>query len=175
MAKGDNCKYKDCEGCTYPESCTGSRVCETYRQADYDAHREKNIARSLEYRRTHEITDSARATKAAYKRSHKVETFVQGTLDNHRLMGYKVEATINVLVAKLLHNPVCPYCNSELNLYGTGHRMDGPSMDRVDNGMTITNDNVQFVCRRCNANKGARTHEEFVDYAAMVINRMSEE
>jgi 5-methylcytosine-specific restriction endonuclease McrA len=180
--KGVHCAYKGCEGCVFETGCVGTSVCMPYRKlqhtAHYEANREAYIANTKQYHLDHpEVRTSPeyKARVALYKANHKVERFVQGTILNHKDMGFDVQVTYDELIAIVVETSTCKYCGEEIDYTSGGHRMNGPSMDRVENGSVITKDNVAVICRRCNANKGARSHEEFVDYAAMVLNRMSNE
>jgi 5-methylcytosine-specific restriction endonuclease McrA len=181
-----SCKYEGCEGCNH--ECPAIGKCKAYhraarkvyedthveeRKADNKAYREANRDYYREYKK--QWNKDNKEHIAQYDKENQLRIYAFATVLNHKHMGYQVEVTGEDVIAKALETPICKYCGCTINYNGDGHRMDGPSMDRVGNGIFITKDNIQIICKRCNANKGARSHTEFVDYAAMVLNRMDEE
>ncbi len=101
--------------------------------------------------------------------------WAKATLDNHRRKGFEVNITIDALTDLAKNTKTCSLCGCELNWsYGTknGHSQpNSPSLDRIDNTNTLTLDNIQIICNRCNATKFDRSMKEFVDYCKMVVEK----
>ena len=65
------------------------------------------------------------------------------------------------IILKLRQIEVCPICGIKLRKgYGNGQSRDSISLDRINNEKELTINNIQFICRRCNATKSDRSLEE---------------
>lgn len=106
-----------------------------------------------------------------YKENHKELIWAIRTYNTHKQKGFKMIITENELKTKLINTPYCPLCGCKLE-YGDGKAQDNsPTLDRIDNETTLTNDNTWIICHKCNRTKGNRTLKEFIDYCTDVIFR----
>lgn len=105
-----------------------------------------------------------------YRKENKVYCWCIDTLHSHRRK-YKVDIVPKELfeIAKITTH--CHYCGVELQ-YGynkNGHPLrTSPSLDRIDNALFLTLDNIEIICYKCNSTKLDRTKDEFIDYCRMV-------
>ena len=76
---------------------------------------------------------------------------------------YKIKAVAipaSALISLLKsQNSACPYCGCEL---GKGKHLD--HIIPLSRGGKHVITNVQYTCQPCNDSKGAKTHEEFLQY-----------
>jgi hypothetical protein len=87
---------------------------------------------------------------------------------------FVVELTVDELTDKALKTVTCPICGTTLDysLHKGAIHDDSPSLDRKDNGMTITNDNSWVICHQCNRSKSNRSLDEFVAYMENALRRL---
>jgi len=90
------------------------------------------------------------------------------TLSLHRKRGYDVIVTIDECME--MDNDYCFYCGCKLEWeYGTGFTSYSPTIDRLNNGNTLTKSNTVFACNSCNAGKNSGTVEEYIERCKRVV------
>ena len=103
--------------------------------------------------------------------------WASSVLRAHRGRGHAVELTVKELERAARDTRECGLCGCNLAwVYAAGERRkrtprDNPSLDRRDNGNTLTLDNIMIVCFRCNASKQERTLAQFVEYCSTIVSR----
>jgi 5-methylcytosine-specific restriction endonuclease McrA len=88
----------------------------------------------------------------------------------HEKLGMKVEVTVDEALEVLTKtNGICRYCGRTM-VRGKGkmHNLS-PSLDRINNEMVLTKDNIQFICKECNTTKGDRPHSDFIAYLKQIV------
>jgi len=102
------------------------------------------------------------------------KSWVIQSLYKHRQKGFKVKITNDALFDLAKNTETCPLCGCELDWsLGTKSKPqhDSPTLDRVDNTDTITLDNIQIICHRCNLAKSTMLMKEFIEYCKNVADR----
>jgi uncharacterized Fe-S cluster-containing radical SAM superfamily enzyme len=87
-------------------------------------------------------------------------------ISNKRSLGYDIPSNIiETLAEKARNTSVCRYCDVKLYYSINGPlQADTAALDRIDNGDMINENTCQWICLRCNARKGSRTHERYLEY-----------
>ena len=96
------------------------------------------------------------------------------SLRNHKHNGYEVDPHLfDEIIPMAMTANNCALCDVPLTWgYLNGKYLNTtPSIDRLDNGRTLTKDNIQIVCFACNTMKRTRTQKEFIDYCTYVANK----
>ena len=102
--------------------------------------------------------------------------WVINTLSSHRQKDFEVNITIDALTELAKNTKTCLLCGCELDwsVNTKGYlQFNSPSLDRIDNADTLTLDNVQIICYRCNVTKQNRSMKEFVEYCKLVADSCS--
>jgi hypothetical protein len=107
------------------------------------------------------------------KRNNPIKYWAKWAIRHHRAVGYTVTITRDELVNICMSIRECIICGTKLSwnhlVNGTGRTRVTPSLDRIDNEMSITKDNIQIICLGCNSTKGNRTMSEFIEYCNNVV------
>lgn len=94
-----------------------------------------------------------------------------GTIQSHRRRGNKMLITVEWL-EKLAHKTEeCPICKVKLawnEKINNSQLTNSPSLDRLNNGNTLSKNNVWIICTVCNITKGARTMKQFIRYCNLI-------
>lgn len=93
---------------------------------------------------------------------------ISAAMTSHRKKGIEVIGSIDEYVHT--YTGECAYCGMEFDIFSDNIRNVG-SIDRIDNELYMTPDNIQWLCHRCNTTKGDRSHDEFMAYIEMIYNR----
>lgn len=120
-------------------------------------------------------SDEARKNFAEYHRKwckdHLYRKWAQATLRYHRSK-YNVDMNVNILEERAKQTTRCELCGIELQwAIGHGISSESPTLDRRDNGDTLTADTTMIICRRCNASKQDRSLAEFVEYCNTILEK----
>jgi hypothetical protein len=100
--------------------------------------------------------------QAKYVLKNPMKIWAMQTLNRHRAK-YDVKIGWVKLVDIAQKTKSCRYCGFEfIWKRGEGHAGNRPSLDRVDNGHVLTENNIQIICRSCNARKNIRSNAYFV-------------
>lgn len=99
--------------------------------------------------------------------------WASASLSNHRSKGYDVQITTDELEEMLKNTPECPYCGCKFTIgRGSGKILSSSaSLDRIDNGKTLTIDNTEIICYKCNRTKSDRTLAEFIEYCRRIVTK----
>jgi transposase len=113
-----------------------------------------------------------------------IRNWASKRLTDHRMKGYKVEMSLNALMATTTET--CRYCGCDLDWSrGTKqHRVqsNSPSIDRVDNDMHLdhvwqgddkTFGAVTICCNKCNTCKSNRTFAEWLALSKSLVDEFS--
>lgn len=170
MPKERKCKYVGCEGCTYPE-CPATKNCRVWKaqaRKEYRAaHPEQKSAEAKRYNARYpeyNKTNSAKWRAENPEYTTTPEYKVGASLSGHARKGYSIEITVEEAAQIYKNTTHCRYCGNEMVRDAEEYNPLSPSLDRINNETTLTRDNVQYICRGCNATKGAHTHKEFLAY-----------
>lgn len=140
-----------------------------YMKDYYAAHRDELIAANIKWNRDH--PDVVRAVNAEYRkrvrenRDVKLKQVIQTARANARRRGFKCDMTVELLDTFIkIQNERCaltgiPFdysCDDEMRV-----RPFAPSLDRRDNALGYTFDNVQVTCAMVNRAKNECPQEMF--------------
>jgi hypothetical protein len=94
----------------------------------------------------------------------------KNTISNHLNKGYLINFTFDELKLLADKTDLCLYCGIYLNWeYGKGLKFNGPSLDRINNELNLTKDNIQIICYSCNTRKGIFTPDQLKDWCKKVL------
>ena len=96
--------------------------------------------------------------------------WARSTIATHKSKGFMVTLRSRELYEMVKDINNCSICGCKLNWNGGKVSNISPSLDRIDNEMFITKDNIQIVCHRCNRLKGTMLMSEFVSYCNIVAD-----
>ena len=112
-------------------------------------------------------------------RKNPIKTWCSQTIRNHKTDDYIVDIKRDELMKMAIKTKKCPICGITLDYsFGTKNNklwINSPSLDRINNEKFLNLDNIQIICRRCNATKLNRSMKEFVIYCAKIYNKFSME
>jgi 5-methylcytosine-specific restriction endonuclease McrA len=103
---------------------------------------------------------------AKWRRNNPIRHWASSTLRDHKRRGYVAKVAMSEIAAIAERSPTCFYCGIELD-YSPNKgvaRFNSPTMDRRDNQLEFTANDVNIICVRCNASKSDRTHAEYILY-----------
>jgi len=107
-----------------------------------------------------------------HQRLYPHRVWAASVISRHKCRGYKIDITINQLESMALKTEVCPICGVTLDysrLTKDGkNQHNSPSIDRKNNGDTLSKLSVWIICKECNTTKGRRTMKQFIEYCKMV-------
>ena len=107
-----------------------------------------------------------------YKRENHVREWCRQTLSSHKRRGYIVNLTIDALYDIVKNKPHCYICGQQLQWKnGNGYNTNCPSLDRVNNESSISDNNIIILCHECNRTKGAKPFDEFIEYCGYVYTK----
>lgn len=190
MVPGQRCKYRNERLCTYvgelPGSCPGNQDCKLRGRcsvAESQANetperRQHRLDKVKEYAAAHQ--EEIKAQQSEYMRGEKFRAYdkkrrsypvniVTYGLNHHARKGHKVEVTVEYALELYLNTKTCRYCGVEMKRAEDGLVGTTPSIDRIDNGDTLTKDNIQYICLTCNKTKGAYSHDEYMVYLRQMV------
>jgi hypothetical protein len=107
-----------------------------------------------------------------YAKNHKPERWASNVASSHNI--HRLRSGILELVRSTKN---CPICGCELTYDGNRAR-NSASLDRIHNGATGHHSKIEdfwIICLKCNATKGDRTMEQFVEYCEMVSSKFKME
>jgi hypothetical protein len=113
--------------------------------------------------------------KERRRSSNPYRYWAQHSLANHRKKGFDVQIAVSQLEALAKASPNCGICECLFNWSDRtcqGH-MDGPSVDRINNGQILSLDTIQIVCGQCNMTKGNLPMRDFVHYCKRITDKWS--
>lgn len=154
-------------------------------------YRDNNIERvrflsKERYKKYKKDTEYMKKRKASYDKSkekrnkstrewinrHPHFRWARSSFYTHKACGHEMLMTVGELEQKAKDATECPYCGVEFVWKcGLGFRSSSPTLDRIYNGNTITNENTEIICRRCNSSKGDRTRDSFLEYCKMIADK----
>lgn len=100
--------------------------------------------------------------------------WARSTISTHKSKGFMVTIRSRELYEMVKYINNCSICGCKLNWNGGKVSNISPSLDRIDNEMFITKDNIQIVCHRCNRVKGSMLMSEFVSYCNIVSDNFKD-
>lgn len=116
--------------------------------------------------------------RKTYERNNPMRYWVYTALKSHKRKGFLINVTPEFVYNLAVVSPHCFYCGSLLD-YTTprGKRntvglSNLPTIDRIDNGNNINEDNIRIICCRCNSTKYDRTELEFYNYCNKIVNML---
>ena len=101
--------------------------------------------------------------------------WAQSSISQHRKKGFEIDFTARELrqYIKVHDIKTCNICGKSI-IWGQ-HKgrcvHDSPTIDRSENGKTMTLESIQIVCMTCNTTKGPRSMSEFVAYCKTVAEK----
>jgi hypothetical protein len=125
----------------------------------------KDSGKGKEARRKYRKTDSSKSAErraSVKKMKEKPYRFwATSTLNDHRKRDNGIIITINELEILAKKSTHCNICVCKL-MWGFGNKdgktqSNSPTLDRINNESIITLDNIQILCRDCNASKHSKT------------------
>jgi len=94
------------------------------------------------------------------------------TLIQHKGKGFSVKITKNELENIAEKTKYCLICDCKLDWkFGTGLNANSPTLDRINNQKTLTLNNVQIICSKCNRIKSNMSMNEFIEYCKMIYKK----
>ena len=111
-----------------------------------------------------------------WRNSNPLRAWAVSTVKSHRGRGYIIELTVDELLNFIADKKICNYCGRELD-WGIGNKgkicSNSPSLDRVNNEMIISLNNIKILCHQCNRTKGGRTHREYIEHCQKMVDKFS--
>jgi 5-methylcytosine-specific restriction endonuclease McrA len=103
-------------------------------------------------------------------------TWANKVIQSHRQRGIPIEITRLELEVIATRNKICTYCGRTLK-YGIQNgpviwHFDSASADRIDNTKSLSIENLQILCVRCNTAKSKMTETEFLEYIKSLYIRL---
>jgi len=130
-----------------------------------------------EYRRKHKskINKLQRKYRKRSQLKNPYRMWARASLGCHRSTGYKTEITIDeleILARKSFH---CPYCGKKLNYFPEDKKLNpnSPTLDRINNELILTINNVKILCYQCNISKSNRTEKEFFEFCRRLVEKFN--
>lgn len=134
--------------------------------------------RQAEYNQKPENRDRIRKYNVEYRIEYNQKPenlkrlWANSSISGHRRKGYEINITTDELEAMAKNTTSCKYCGQHLN-YNRGDKngkpqSSSPTLDSINNIKSLSIDNVQIICMRCNVTKSDRTHAEFVEYCKTI-------
>jgi 5-methylcytosine-specific restriction endonuclease McrA len=99
-----------------------------------------------------------------------IKIWAHHVIASHKSKGYPVDFKINELIKLSQTTPICKYCDSKLDYttpFGNRkhiERTTAPTVDRINNELNLTIDNIEIICNKCNVTKQDRTRKDFYEY-----------
>jgi hypothetical protein len=97
------------------------------------------------------------------KEKNPLAVWARRTIENHKKK-YKVLINKDKLIKLTESIKQCPFCQSFISYKNDKISNNSATIDRLDNGNTLTLDNITICCYQCNSTKRNRTLKEFADY-----------
>lgn len=159
-----------------------------HRAEYYQKHREEFRAKAMVRNRLPENKAKRKAYQKAhpeqnwkgiktYRENHPIRNWAYQSISGHRRSGYIVKIEPVELAAIARNNPNCYYCGIPMD-FSLGNKgkvcANSPTVDRRDNGMEMSAENINIVCYSCNATKRHRTYSEFIEYCKKIATRWGE-
>jgi hypothetical protein len=151
------------------------KACDNQSSAKYRTS-DKGKRKISKYRKSEKGKEAAKrgSKKQMAVRPHRV--WATQTLSNHRKRGNEIQITPSKLEMLAKQSTHCQFCGCELAWgYGNGYVLNSPSLDRINNDNTISVDNVQILCIKCNTSKQDRTMDELVSWCKMVVTKFEKQ
>jgi Zn-finger protein len=83
------------------------------------------------------------------------------SLSEHKMRGYLVLGTLDEFESTFTGE--CAFCGIKFDIFCKDRHKRG-SMDRKSNGKTVSCDDIQWLCHKCNLIKQDMSNEAFLDY-----------
>jgi hypothetical protein len=104
--------------------------------------------------------------------------WARSTLADHRKKGNEIKITFDELETLAKQSTYCKICGCEL-MWGYGNKngkvqSNSPTLDRIDNGNTISVDSIQILCHSCNTTKRHRTMDQMLQYCKNFVKKFEE-
>lgn len=99
-------------------------------------------------------------------------SWVTGTMTNHRKSGHNILFTKEWLLNLAKNTSNCPLCGESIDWEVGNKRIlqqNSPSLDRKNNAIDLTEEEVWIICYRCNSAKGPHTVQEFLNYCKHIV------
>jgi 5-methylcytosine-specific restriction endonuclease McrA len=96
-------------------------------------------------------------------------------LNIHKRRGYEIKITSKEIVDMMDNTTHCPICGIELDY--NRYPIDiwkMPSVDRLNNEVFMTPNNVWIICRKCNTAKGDLSIKDFLLYCDRISNNIKQ-
>ena len=117
-----------------------------------------------------------REYKRTYSQNHPMRIWVHNALKSHRRKGFVVNVTPQFVFDLAIDTPNCKYCGNELDYTTISgkrkflNRNNVPTIDRIDCGISLDENNVEIICLECNSTKLGRSRQEFYEYCKNVVS-----
>jgi len=140
----------------------------------YHSHIEKCREKQKQYYENHKEEHKAKCRKNEAKTPHR--TWTRKTLHGHKKRGNDIQVTIDQVYELALKTTTCKYCDKILDYSQDGSKKhspqpNSPALDRITNENILHIKNIQIICHKCNEIKNNMTHDQLVDYCAMITNK----
>lgn len=133
-------------------------------------HSDRHCKRIRKMREEHPEVIHAQEKK--YRINNVYKCWASRTLCSHKKQGIKVEIKTAQLEQVAKNVDKCVLCGVSFSWYGNMKvKHNSPTLDRVNNEMVLSFNNMQIICHRCNASKQDRTMKEFIDYCKMISKK----
>lgn len=114
-----------------------------------------------------------------YQKNNPIKVWCHRTITYHKQKGFALTFTNKELSPMAEKIKYCPICECKLDWkYGSKNKrpqIDSPTLDRINNKKTLTLNNIQILCHRCNSAKGQMNMKEFVEYCSMISNKFKKD
>jgi 5-methylcytosine-specific restriction endonuclease McrA len=149
-----------------------------YRLRDLEKYRSKaRQNRKKHYYKDIKVSrEKARLYKREEAKNNIFRFIARNSRHHHRSEGHEVTITLDEAEALLRAHPTCQLCGVSLDFSPERKKCSPnlPSIDRIDNGDTMTKDNVMVLCFSCNQTKSNRTLLQFINYCKMITEKFNQ-
>lgn len=131
---------------------------------------EVNQRRRQKYQSDESYRLSRKELKRQYRLKDPIHWYALETIRGHKKSKYILKVTVKEVEEICRNTSSCILCGIPIN-WSSLKSKDSPSLDRIDNENTLTKDNIQLLCLRCNMTKGDMKMKQFIEYCNNIAER----
>ncbi len=135
----------------------------------------KNREQQLKVGKKYSNSQLGKEKRLKWKNNNSERLWAYGGLEKHKKRNFVIDMSIEQLVMLAKSTTLCLYCGVFLQYRNNAHggRRDSATLDRKENGNSLSLENVQIICMRCNGTKHDRSHSEFIKYCVAISDKFN--